>query len=124
MHPTGAVHAYDDMPAPRWLPNKRTIDVKLVGYVLDEMSISRDGMGIGVSFAYLLFNGTKIILRDQSTDLLDENGRFSVTIKVREKRTAIYKVEYYASDTVPAENGGPNSGLVDSTYIRVPHDMR
>ena len=36
---------------------------------------------------------------------------------------AEYVVELYAADTESADDGGPNSGLVDSTFIRVPHDM-
>jgi len=40
MHPTGAVHAYPNL---LWPPNNKKVDVKIKGYVLDEMSMSRDG---------------------------------------------------------------------------------
>jgi len=43
--------------------------------------------------------------------------------RTKAKRGAEYIIELYASDTNPEDSGGPNSGLVDSTYIRVPHDM-
>ena len=115
MSPTGAVHAY-----PNKIPtNKRLVTITLDGYVMDELSIARDGTGIGVSSAYLMVDGQRIILRDVSTDQLTVDGRYSVTIRVQAKKGAVYSVELYASDTNPAEDGEPNSGLVDSTFIRV-----
>jgi len=120
MHPAGAVHAYSNMI---WPPNNKKVQITLDGYVVDEMSAARDGKGIGVSYAYLLVDGTKIVLRDKDKDLLAEDGSFSVTTQVKAQEGAVYKVELYASDTKPVENGGPNIGLVDSTSIRVPFDM-
>jgi hypothetical protein len=120
MHPTGAVHAY---PNVIWPPNNKMVTVRLDGYVMDELSIARDGGGIGVSSAYLLLNGTKITLRDETIDLIAQDGSFSVTARVKAKKGAVYNVELHAGDTKPATNGGPNSGIVDSTFICVPHDM-
>ena len=65
-----------------------------------------------------------IILRDKTTDLLKPDGSFSIVERLRAKKGAIYQVELYAADTVPEENMGPNLGLVDSTFVKVPHDMR
>ena len=119
--PTGAVHAYDNVI---WSPNNKMVTVTLEGYVKDELSMVRDGEGIGVSEAYLLIGSTEeIILRDSTTDLLNGDGKFSVNIQVKAVKGAEYVVELYASDTESADDGGPNSGLVDSTFIRVPHDM-
>ncbi len=119
--PTGAVHAYDNMI---WPPNNKMVTVTLEGYVKDELSMARDGEGIGVSKAYLLIGSSEeIILRDGTIDKLSSEGRFSVNIEVRAVKGAEYVVELYAADTESADDGGPNSGLVDSTFIRVPHDM-
>ena len=118
--PTGAVHAHDNLI---WPANNKMVEVTLDGYVLDELSIARDGSGIGVSSAYLLVDGNKYVLRDGITDLLDENGRFNITVEVKAVKGAVYDAELYATDTEPEDAGGPNSGLVDSTHIRVPHDM-
>lgn len=115
MSPTGAVHAYPNVI----VPNKKLVTITLDGYVMDELSIARDGTGIGVSSAYLMVDGQRIILRDVSIDQLTVDGRYSVTIRVQAKKGAVYSVELYASDTNPAEDGEPNSGLVDSTFIRV-----
>jgi hypothetical protein len=118
MSPTGAVHAYPNKIA----PNKRLVTITLDGYVTDELSIARDGTGTGVSSAYLMVDGKKITLKDESIDLLTADGgygRFSVTAQVQAKKGAVYTVELYASDTEPIEDGGHNSGLVDSTFIRV-----
>lgn len=121
MPPTGAVHAHDNM---LWPPNNKMVTVTLDGYVIDELSIARDGEGIGFSSAYLLIDGTdEIILRDETTDLLDAEGQFSVDIEVKATKGAEYIIGLYAADTESEEDGGPNSGLVDSTYIHVPHDM-
>ncbi len=103
-----------------WPPNNKMVGVILDGYVVDELSIARDGQGIGVSSAYIVVDGQMIVLRDETTDLLDENGAYSVTVEVRATKGAVYSVELYAADTEPEEDGGPNSGLVDSTYIHVP----
>lgn len=120
MHPTGAVHAYPNMI---WPANNKMVTVTLDGYVMDELSIARDGGGIGVSSAYLLLNGTIFTLRDGTTDLLKQDGSFSVTVRVKAEKGAEYTVELHAADTKPATSAGPNSGIVDSTLIRVPHDM-
>lgn len=116
MFPTGAVHAY---PNTIWPPNNKMVTVTLEGYVVDELSMARDGSNIGVSSAYLMIDGTKINLQD----VLGEDGSFSVTTKVRAVKGAVYTVELWATDTEPEDPGGPNWDLVDSTYIRVPHDM-
>ena len=55
MHPAGSVHVYPNL---LWPPNKKNVRVNFEGYVIDEMSMVRDG--IGVSQAYLLVNGKKI----------------------------------------------------------------
>lgn len=120
MVPTGAVHAHDNMV---WPPNNEMVIVALSGYVNDELSIARDGEDIGIASAYLLVDGNKIILRDETTDLLDVDGEFSIEIEVKAVKDTVYNVELYATDTEPEESGGPNSGLVDSTYIRIPHNI-
>lgn len=121
MAPSGAVHAYPNLV---WPPNNKMVTVTLDGYVVDELSMARDGEDIGVSSAYLLIDGTdEIILLDETTDLFDAEGQFSVDIEVKAAKGAEYIIELYAVDNEPEEDGGPNSGLVDSTYIRVPHDM-
>ena len=85
---------------------------------MDEMCIAREGSGHGISSAYLLIDGTdKIILLDDTTDLLDADGNFSVEIEVKASRGAEYHIELYGTDKNP---DGPNSGLVDTTYIQVP----
>lgn len=120
--PTGFVNASNNMI---WPPNNKMVAVALEGNLLDELSIARDGGGNGISSAYLYVfpDGIYIPLKDESTDLLDENGDFSVTIEAKAVKGAVYNVELYAADTNPEAAGGPNSGFVDSTYISVPHDM-
>lgn len=120
MYPAGAVHAHDNL---LWPPNNKKVQVEIEGYVIDELSMVRDGDGIGVSQAYLLVNGTKIILRDETTDLLNLDGSFSIVEYLEARKNAIYPIELFAADTVAEEDGGPNFGLVDSTFVRVPHDM-
>lgn len=120
MAPTGAVHAHDNII---WPPNHKLVTVNLEGYVVDELSMARDGGGIGVASAFLLVDGTKIILRDEATNLLGEDGSFSVRVDLPAVKGARYQIDLYATDTESGEAGGPNSGLVDSTFIRVPHDM-
>ena len=39
------------------------------------------------------------------------------------EKDTIYSIELYASDTESLEDGGPNTDLVDSTFIRIPHDV-
>jgi hypothetical protein len=96
------------------------VTVILDGYVVDELSIARDGSGIGVSSAYLMVDGNQIILRDEDTDLLGVDGSFSVTTEVEAVKGVVYNVELWAADTKPEEVGGPNGGSVDLTYIRGP----
>ena len=121
MTPDGAVHAHDNMI---WPPNNKMVNVVLSGHVKDELSIIRDDGGIGISSAYLLINGLeKIILRDETVDLLDEDGSFTVDFEVEATKNSLVMIDLHASDTNPDETGGPNSGLVDSTYIRIPNDM-
>jgi hypothetical protein len=109
--PTGSVHAYPNMI---WPPNNKNVTVTLKGYVKDELSIARDGGGVGVSSAYLLVDGSTTI-----PIVLDTTGRFSVAIEMEARKEAVYRVELHATDTNPVGNGGPNSGLVDSTVILV-----
>lgn len=120
MPPTGSVHAY---PNTIWPPNQQMVTITLEGYVVDEMSIVRDNGGIGVSNAYLMVDGTKITLRDVTMNSLSADGSFNVEIQIKAKKGAVYKVELYAADTRPEEAGGPNSGLVDSTFIVVLDNM-
>ena len=121
MHPTGAVHAHDNMI---WPPNNKMVTVTLDGYIKDELSIARDGEGIGVSSAYLLVDGEEIVLLGDDINLLDEAGYFSLDIEVQATKDAEYLIELYADDTNSEEDGGPNSGLIDSTYIRVFNDSQ
>ncbi len=109
--PTGPVHANPNLI---WPPNDRMVTVTLGGYVKDELSIARDGGGVGVSSAYLLIDGYTTFPIS-----LDGQGRFSVTIEIKAGKGAVYNVELYATDTNPVESGGPNSGLVASTFISV-----
>lgn len=120
MAPTGAVHAYGDII---WPPNNKMSSVLIDGYVVDELSINRDKGGIGISSAYLMVNGNKFVLKGETINLLNEKGNFSVTTEVEARKGETYRVELYATDTEPKENSGPNSGFVDSTYIRVRHDV-
>jgi len=118
MPPAGAVHADSSFLFP---PNNRMVEVTLSGYVRDELSISRDGdgedgEGPGVSNAYLFVNGEEINL----LPALDGDGAFSVLMEFEAARGALYTIELYAADTTP---GGPNSGLIDRTYVRVFSDM-
>jgi hypothetical protein len=112
--PTGSVHAYPNLI---WPPNNKLVKLCIVGYVKDEMSIARDEGGAGVSSAHLLINGKDIVPLSLETD-----GRFNAELEVLATKGATYIIELYATDTKPQESGGPNSGLVDSTYIIVPHD--
>lgn len=122
MHPTGAVHAHDNL---LWPPNNKTVPVKIEGYVVDELSAVRDGDGIGVSQAYLLVNSKKIILRDETTgfNLLNPDGSYSIVEYLEARKNAIYPIELFAADTAEGENGNPNFGLVDSTSVRVLNNM-
>jgi choice-of-anchor C domain-containing protein len=120
-HPTGAVHAHDNI---LWPPNNKWRRVVFTGYVVDELSMARDGEGIGVARAFLKIDGKKwIILRNKNIDRLDKNGRFRIVRWLQAKKGKVYKVRLYAADTVSIENGGANAGWVDSTYVRVPKNM-
>ncbi len=120
MIPNGAVHAHDNMI---WPPNNKMVSVTIDGYVKDELSIIRDGKGVGVSSAYLLVDGVKHILLDNTANALNKDGKFNIPVKVKAVKGAIYDIKLYAADTEKEENGGPNFGLVDSTYIVVPQKM-
>ena len=112
--PSGSVHAYPNLI---WPPNNLMVTIALEGRVMDEMSIAREGGGHGVSSAYLLIGGTdEITLWDDTTDLLDADSHFSVEIEVKASKSAEYLIELFAADKNPDE---PNSGLVDTIYIRV-----
>lgn len=120
-HPTGAVHAHDNI---LWPPNNRWRRVVFTGYVIDELSMSRDGEGIGVSRAFLKIDEKRwIILRNRNIDRLDRNGKFRIVRWLRAKKGKVYRVRLYAADTVSEEYGGANAGWVDSTYVRVPKNM-
>jgi choice-of-anchor C domain-containing protein len=120
MHPAGAVHAYDNV---LWPPNNKEVKVKIKGYVMDELSMARDEGGIGVKWVYLLVNGKKIILKDETINELKSDGSFYIVVHLKAKKNAIYPIKLFAADTVADEDGGPNDGLVDETSVRVPHDM-
>jgi hypothetical protein len=118
MHPTGAVHA---QPILQWYSYYKMLKMKLSGYVLDEVSIAKNG-GIGVSQAYLEANGKKIVLlgedrKGQPVNLLDEAGGFDVVTYLRLNKNGVYDIKLYAADT---NAGTPNFGLVDSTTVRLP----
>jgi choice-of-anchor C domain-containing protein len=119
MHPAGAVHAHDNL---LWPPNNKKVQVEIEGYVIDELSMVRDGDVIGVSEAYLLVNGKKIILRNDKINKLNLDGSFSIVQYLKARKNANYPIELWAADTAAGEDG-PNFGLVDSTFVRVPHDM-
>jgi len=80
--------------------------------------MAKDEGGTGVSFSFLEINDKKIVLKDDTTNLLDENGRFNVNVWLRTKKSKVYRIKLYAADTAIE---GPNFGLVDSTIARVPH---
>ena len=113
--PAGSVHAHDNF---LWPPNNKMVEVMISGYVHDELSAARDGWGIGVSEAYLLVNGEETIPL-----VLESDGSFSIAKEFEAKEGALYTIELYAADTTPEEDGGPNNGLVDQTYVRVPKSM-
>jgi choice-of-anchor C domain-containing protein len=108
--PAGAVHAHDNLI---WPPNKKMVPVIISGYVVDELSASQEDGGIGVAEAYLIIDGEKIDLNE--VDPI--NGRFKLVKEFQARKGATYLIELFATDA----NG--NSGLVDSTYVRVPHNM-
>ncbi len=109
--PAGSIHAYDNYIFP---PNKKMVDVTVSGYVRDDMSMIRDGGGTGVSDAYLQINGG-----DPIPLTLEPDGSFIKVVSLQALKGAVYEIELYAADTTPVESGGPNSGLVDETYVRV-----
>jgi hypothetical protein len=117
-HPMGAVHGHPKML--HWPSKSKRVDVEISGYVLDELSIARDSGGIGVSRAFLDVDNRIIILKDDSTNLLDENGRFNINVKLHSKKYGVYQIKLYAADTL---SEGPNFGLVDSTAVAVSDDM-
>jgi len=119
MHPAGAVHAHDNL---LWPPNNKKVQVEIEGYVIDELCMVRYGDVIGLSEAYLLVNGKKIILRNHETNKLNPDGSFRIVQYLKARKNAIYPIELWAGDTAAGEDG-PNFGLVDSTFVRVPHDM-
>ena len=105
--PNGSIHAYHNMIR---LPDNKMVTVTLEGRVSDES---------GISSAYIRVGGNdEITLID-----LGEIENFSVDIEVEASKGAEYFIELYATDGNSEKDGGANSGLVDSTFIRVPHDM-
>ncbi len=118
--PAGAVHAYPNL---LWPPNNKKVKVKITGYVFDEISAAKDGDGVGVSEVYLLINGRKkIILKDETRNLLAPDGSFKVKLPLRAIKNAKYRIQLFATDTALEGDGGPNEGLVDQTKVIVPHD--
>jgi hypothetical protein len=91
------------------------VDVTISGYVRDELSIVRDGEGVGIFSAYLLVDGT-----EQIPLSFDGDGKFSVIREFEAKKGALYTIELYAADTNLVT---PNEGLVDQTYIHVPLNL-
>lgn len=120
MPPTGSIHAHNNI---LWSPNNKKVPVVINGYVIDELSIARDGEGLGITSAYIVINDEKIVLRDEEINLLDESGHFSLEIMLTASKGAKYDISLFADDTNPEEDGGPNFGLVDSTYVEVPNNM-
>jgi hypothetical protein len=119
--PAGSIHAHDNLI---WPPNNKWVSVELSGYVRDELSMVRDKKGNGVSSAYILINGLdKIVLKDKSINLLDGDGFFKVVHEFKAVKNAMYSIELFAADTNPDLDGGPNKGLIDSTYVQVPANM-
>jgi hypothetical protein len=119
MHPTGAVHA---QPILQWHSYYKMLKIKLNGYVLDELSIAKDG-GVGISQAYIEANGKKIVLlgedgKGQPVNLLDEAGGFDVVTYLRLNKNGVYEIKLYAADT---NADAPNFGLVDSTSVHLPY---
>ena len=105
--PNGSIHAYHNMIR---LPDNKMVTVTLEGRVSDES---------GISSAYIRVDGNdEITLID-----LGEIENFSVDIEIKASKGAEYFIELYATDGNPEKDGGANSGLIDSTFIRVPHDM-
>ena len=105
--PNGSIHAYHNMIR---LPDNKMVTVTLEGRVSDES---------GISSAYIRVGG-----KDEITLIdLGEIENFSVDIEVEASKGAEYFIELYATDGNSEKDGGANSGLVDSTFIRVPHDM-
>ena len=105
--PKGSIHAYQNMIRP---PDNKMVTLTLEGHVSDES---------GISSAYIRVAGNdEITLID-----LGEIEYFSVDIEIKASKGVEYFIELYATDGNPEKDGGANSGLVDSTSIRVPHDM-
>ena len=105
--PSGSIHAYHNVILP---PDNKMVSVTLEGRISDES---------GISSAYIRVAGN-----DEITVIdLGEIGNFSVSIEVKASKGTEYLIELYATDDNPEKDGGANSGLVDSTFIRVPHDM-
>jgi hypothetical protein len=91
------------------------VEVTLSGYVRDELSIARDGGGIGISDAYLMVNGEETIPL-----VLGSDGSYSLVMEFEASKGVSYTVEPYAFDTNPDV---ANGGQIDQTCVRVPSDM-
>ena len=57
------------------------------------------------------------------TTALDAKGFFKVVHEFKAVKDAMYEIELFAADTNPDSEGGPNEGLIDSTYVQVPANM-
>ena len=102
--PNGSIHAYHNMT---WPPDNKIVTVTLEGRVSDES---------GITSAYIRVDGNdEVTLID-----LGEIDNFIVDIEIKASKGAEYFIELYATDGNPEKDGGANSGLVDSTSIRVP----
>lgn len=109
--PAGAVHAFNNVI---WPANNKMVQVNISGQVRDELSMMRDGVGVGISWAELRISGmTPIPLN------IGNNGQFKMDFEFKAVKGAEYSVELWAADT----NDTPNSGIVDSTSIRVEENM-
>ena len=130
MQPAGAVHGHAYEKTHSWYYKshsstlKKKIVVKIDGYVIDELSMARDGEGIGVSRAFLRINGREIILRDKKIDLLKMDGSYRIKEVFKGNKYEHFQVELYAADTVSEEDGGPNFGLVDSARLPVKYSWK
>jgi|GEM_PF-3196226 hypothetical protein len=106
--PSGSIHAYYRMTRP---PENRLGTVTLAGHLTDES---------GISSAYI-----RVVAGNDEITVIDlgEFRNFNIDIEVAASKGAEYLIELFASDSNPEKAGGANSGLVDSTFIRIPHDV-
>jgi hypothetical protein len=106
--PNGSIHAHYNKI---WPPNNKMTTVTLSGRLSDES---------GISSAYI-----RVVDGNNEITMIDlgENDNFNVDIEVKAAKGAEYLIQLFAADSNPEKEGGANSGLVDSTFIRIPHDV-